>query len=116
MVGRTEAPLTQAISDAVARLYLDKFGKGPLHTETCISGDVITTVMHDIFNPVEHELIAAGKEESVLANRMLWQRATDDAFKALIGSVVDRRVLTVISGFEVNDEVAVEVFLMSSLD
>lgn len=103
----------EAVSEAVSRLFLDKFGKGPLHAETFVNGDVLTTVMRDVFTPFERELVANGKSDSVLTNRMLWQEATDVIFKAAIGEVTGRQVLTVISGFEVHREMATEVFILA---
>ncbi|MEA2167471.1 MAG: hypothetical protein QOF76_771 [Solirubrobacteraceae bacterium] len=101
-----------AVSAAVERLYLEKFGKGPLHTETTIHGDTMTTVMHDVFNAAERALVQRGRSDSVLTTRMLWQEATDQAFKTAVGEAVGRRVLTVVSGYELHDEVATEVFIL----
>lgn len=116
-MSKAPAPLPEgvrdAVSEAVSRLYLDKFGKGPLRAETFVNGDVLTTVMHDVFTAVERELVANGRSDSVLTNRMLWQEATDAVFKEAIGRVTGREVLTVISGYEVHREVATEVFILA---
>lgn len=109
----TDGALEAAVSDAVSRLYLDKFGKGPLHAETFVNGDVITTVMRDVFTAAEQALVDGGHSDSVLNTRMLWQQATDEAFKAAIGQATGRRVLTVVSGYEVADNVATEVFVLA---
>lgn len=106
----------EAVSDAVARIYLDKFGKGPLHCETFVNGDVLTTVMHDVFTAVERELIANGRSDSVVTNRMLWQEATDAVFKERIGRATGRRVLTVVTGYEAHREVATGVFVLAPTD
>ena len=109
----TDGALAEAVSDAVSRLYLDKFGKGPLHAETFVNGDVISTVMRDVFTAAEHALVDGGHSDSVLNLRMLWQQATNEAFKAAIGQVTGRRVLTVAGGFEPTDDVATEVFVLA---
>lgn len=112
------APLPEdvetAVSEAVARLYLDKFGKGPLHSVTFVNGDILTTVMHDVFTAVERELVANGRMESVLTTRMLWQDATESAFKEVVGRATKRQVLTVVSGYEVHRDVATEVFILGA--
>jgi len=117
-MSRSSAPLPEgvevAVSDGVSRLYLDKFGKGPLHAETFVNGDILTTVMHDVFTAVEHELVANGKGDSVLTNRMLWQEATDMMFKRVVREATGREVLTVVSGFEVHHDVATEVFILEA--
>ena len=116
MAGTSQAaedPVEAAISQAVARLYLDKFGKGPLHAQTRVHGDLATTVMRDVFTGAERALIDAGRADSVLTNRMLWQRATEHAFKARIAEAAGRAVVTVVSGFSVDDDVATEVFVLA---
>lgn len=115
MVGplHSDPTFEEAVSEAVARLYLDKFGKGPLQAETFVNGDVITTVMRDFLTAAEQALIDGGRADSVLTTRMHWQQATDAVFKATIGRVTDRRVLTVVSGFELVDDVATEVFVLA---
>lgn len=101
-----------AVSDAVARMYLDKFGKGPLYAETFINGDVVTTVMRDVLTTAERALIAAGRTDSVLTTRMLLQHTTDAAFAAAISEATGRRVLTVVSGFALQDDYATEVCVL----
>ena len=112
MAGSHVAPdgrIETAVSDAVSRVYLDKFGKGPLHAESFINGDIVTTVMRDVLTVAERELIAAGRSDSVLTTRVLLQHVTDTAFKAAIGAVTGRRVLTVVSGFALAEDVATAV-------
>ena len=111
----TDAATAAAVSEAVTRLFLDKFGKGPVHAETFVNGDVLTTLMRDVFTVAERTMIADGKGDSVLTTRMLWQQATDDMFKDAIADVTGRRVLTVISGFELNTAGATEVFVLESV-
>lgn len=116
MVGSTQRPETELeldISDAVSRLYLDTFGKGPLHVVTVVAGDLVTSVAREVLTVAEHALIAGGRSDSVLTTRMLWQHATDATFKAAIEEATGRRVLTVISGFELDDDVGTEVFLLA---
>ncbi len=108
-----EDPVEAAISQAVVRLYLDKFGKGPLHARTQVHGDVATTVMRDVFTGAERALIGAGRADSVLTNRMLWQRATEEDFKTTVAAACGRAVVTVVSGFAIDDDVATEVFVLA---
>ena len=104
------------MSEAVARLYLDKFGRGPLHSDTFVHGDIVVTVMHDVFTAVERDLVDHGRSDSVLTTRMLWQQATDATFKDVVGRVTGRQVHTVVSGYEVSQNVATEVFILRPVD
>lgn len=113
MSGSSSQDLEAAVSEAVARLFLDKFGKGPVHVSTHLTGDVLLTLMHDVFNPAERAMIADGQQDSVLTTRMLWQQATEQLFREAVGAASGRRVLTVISGFELDKEMASEVFILA---
>ena len=77
-----------------------------------MNGDVLTTVMHDVLTPAEHAMIDAGKADSVLTTRMLWQRTTAEMFKQGVSEAAGRKVLSVVSGFELDQELATEVFLL----
>ena len=101
------------ISNDVERLYLDKFGKGPLNTTTFMNGDVITTLLRGVFTPAERSMIEGNQADSVLATRVQWQRATDAMFRAAIGEATGRRVVAAISGFDLAHDLASEVFVLA---
>ena len=96
-------PTESAISEAVTRLYLDTFGKGPMSVETHCHKDMAITLLRDVLTPGEHTLVGAGNSESVMTTRMQWQRATQQRFKSSIGEAAGRPVLSAVSGFEVDD-------------
>lgn len=106
-------PVAIEISDAVERLYLDRFGKGPLRTDTFLHGDVITTLLRDVFTPVEKALIDDGRSDSVLSNRIQWQSATDALFRSAVAQATGRDVLAAISGFDAAHDLATEVFVLA---
>ena len=101
------------VSAAVERLYLDRYGKGPLRTETFINGDVVTTLLHDVFTPVEKAMIEDGRNDAVLVNRMQWQSATEAMFLSVVGEATGRSVLAAISGFDAVHDIATEVFVLA---
>ena len=101
------------VSAAVERLYLDRYGKGPLHTETFINGDVITTILRDVFTPVEKAMVDDGRTDSVLQNRLQWQSATDGMFRSVVGEATGRGVLAAVSGFDAVHDLATEVFVLA---
>lgn len=104
--------MERAISDAVARVYLDTFGKGPLEVESHCHEDTVVTLLKEILTPAERSMMEAGKADSVLLTRVEWQRSTDGIFKEAVTEASGRTVLTAISGFELEQEMAVEVFLL----
>ena len=101
------------VSAAVERLYLDRYGKGPLHTDTFVNGDVVTTVMREVFTPVEKAMIDDGRNDAVLVNRMQWQSATDGMFRSAVSEATGRGVLAAVSGFDAVHDIATEVFVLA---
>ena len=84
-----------------------------MQIESFINGDVVTTLMRDVFTIAERSMIGAGMGDSVLNTRMRWQDATMASFKAEVSAATGREVLTVVSGFELNEEIATEVFVLA---
>ena len=105
--------LATRISDDVARLYLDTFGKGPLHTETFINGDVVTTLLREVFTSAERSMIDEGQSDAVMATRTQWQNATDGRFRSAVAEATGRPVLAAISGFDAQHDLASEVFVLA---
>jgi uncharacterized protein YbcI len=101
------------VSDAVSALYLEKFGRGPLQAKTFIHDDMVVTVLNDVFTPAEKALAQAGKPDSVLTLRMHWQHSTDELFRASVSQITDRVVLAAISGFNLEHDIASEVFVLA---
>jgi len=100
------------ISDDIARLYLETFGKGPMHVETHLNQDVVTTVLRDVFTVAEKLMVEEGKLDSVLSTRMHWQGVTDALFRACVGAATGRRVIAAVSGFDPVHDLASEVFVL----
>ena len=108
-----DGALADAVSEKVARLFLDHFGKGPIEIKTSIRGDVVVTLMHDVLTAAERTLIDDGKADRVLTTRMLWQQATEQTFRDEIGRVMGREVVAVISGVELRRAMASETFVLA---
>ncbi|MEA2299094.1 MAG: hypothetical protein QOF77_2030 [Solirubrobacteraceae bacterium] len=102
----------QRVSDAVARVYLEEFGRGPLVVETSIRGEVVLSVLRGVLGPAEKVLCAAGRHDIVLAVRRLWREATDAIFKEAVGSAVGSAVLVAVSGVQLEHDMATETFIL----
>ena len=104
--------LETRISEQIVRIYLDTFGKGPLHSTTFINGDIVTTLLREVFTPAEKWMIDHDKIESVLATRMHWQRVTDSRFRGEVAAITGRNVISAVSGFNAENDLASEVFIL----
>jgi uncharacterized protein YbcI len=106
-------PLAIRVSDVVSRLYLDTFGKGPLQAETTIEGNLVVTLLLEVYTPAEKAMIEAGRQDAVLTTRTLWQHSTGRLFKAAVARVTGREVLAAIRGFGFEQDMASEIFLLA---
>ena len=112
--GRTGDALGTAVSEAMGRLYLDAFGKGPVDIATVVSTDLVVTVLRDVFTTGEKTLLSGGHEEIVRRTRLLAQHAADDGFRQAVASLSGRNVLACIGGVNVDRDMASEVFILAS--
>ena len=78
-----------------------------------MNGDVVTTLLQDVFTPVEKAMVEDGRNDSVLVNRMQWQSATEAMFRSAVGDATGRSVLAAISGFDPVHDIATEVFVLA---
>ena len=68
-----------------ARAALRRFyGRGPTRAETIFDGDVITTVLADIFTTVEETLVDRGRHDLVIGVRVAFQDAMRHEFVATV--------------------------------
>jgi uncharacterized protein YbcI len=102
-----------AISNAMVRLHKEYFGKGPTRARTYIDGDVVTSVLADVFTRAEQTLVAAGRGSSVVAQRAELQEAVREEFVGAVEEIPGRRVIAFFSGNQAEPEMSVEVFVLA---
>ena len=101
-----------AIANAVVRIHKEGYGKGATRARTRMVDDMIVVELEDILTPVEHTLLAAGREEQVRVTRQVFQQAHRDAFISAVEEICGRKVRAFLSQVHFNPDIAVEVFLM----
>jgi hypothetical protein len=90
-------------------------GSGALGLVGGVDADDFQAVVMDATAPSGEVLrkLVGGKPVRGFATRMLWQAATADMFKARVGEATGREVLSVVSDFELDEELATEVFVLA---
>jgi uncharacterized protein YbcI len=105
-------PVLAEVTNAVVQLHSQHYGKGPTRSKSYLLDDVLVCVMGDVFTPVERTLIKAGEEAQVRDTRLAFQDAMQDHFTEAIERIVGRTVLGFTSQVLVEQEVAIEVFVL----
>ena len=107
-------PLLAEVTNAIVQLHSSHYGKGPTRSKSYLLDDVLVCVMRDVFTTVERTLVEAGEHAKVRETRLAFQDAMKERFTEAVEQVVGRRVLGVASQVLVDEDVAIEVFLLES--
>jgi uncharacterized protein YbcI len=106
--------IEREISKAMVKLYKEQFGRGPETVWTRYSGpDVIVTILGNSLTPVERTLLQMGEEQRLRDIRMMFQYATEPQFRAAVEAITGRRVVGFMSGIDVHNDLASEVFTLA---
>ena len=110
-----QAPGTHSVvadvSREIVRIYARFYGRGPTKAKTVFHGDVLVTVLEEVFTKAEQVLVNANQFASVRAQRQAFQDEIEPLFREVAERLTGRRVRAFLS--QVTEEgVAVEVFLL----
>jgi len=103
------------VSTALVQLYRRFYGRGPTRAKTIADGNVITTVLADIFTTVEQTLVDRGRHDLVTGVRVAFQDAMRHEFVATVEAHTGREVASFTSGVDIEHGVATETFILVPL-
>jgi uncharacterized protein YbcI len=110
--GAPHVELTQ-ITRALVGIYKDQLGRGPEHAHSHYAGaDMIISVLEGTLTPGEQKLVALGHIEQMQSLRQLFQATTRPAFTAAVEEITGRRVVSFMSGNDIENDVSSEVFVL----
>ncbi len=102
-----------ALSNAMVKLYKDKFGRGPTKASTHFAGpDTLISTLQDSLTPAERSLVAMGEHQRLRDVRMFFQYATEEEFRSTVEEITGRKVWAFVSGIDTEHDVSVEVFYL----
>jgi uncharacterized protein YbcI len=107
------------ISNEIVHLHSEFYGRGPSKAKTYIQDDLVVVVLEETFTPAERTLIDRGEGDSIHDVRRRFQRVMGDQFKAIVEEATGRPVRAFMSETSLDQDVAIEVFLLgeaSSMD
>ncbi|MGD9735544.1 MAG: Na-translocating system protein MpsC family protein [Solirubrobacterales bacterium] len=101
------------ISREIVRIYSRFHGRGPTKARTVFHGDMVVTVLEEVFTKVEEVLVRAGRIEQIQGQRQAIEDQIGPLFRQAVESLTGRSVRVSIS--QVTEEgIAVEVFVLTS--
>jgi uncharacterized protein YbcI len=75
-------------------------------------GNVVICVLEGTLTPVERSLANLGEQHRLQDLRQLFQSATEPTFRAVVEEITGRRVVSFMSGNDVRNDVASEIFVL----
>jgi uncharacterized protein YbcI len=102
-----------AVSNAIARLHRDHYGRGATTARTLIERNYVICFLEDIYTPVERTLIEAGREDDVQRTRNVFQEAMRQRFTDAVEEITGGKVTAFMSQVHFAPDMAVEVFVLA---
>jgi uncharacterized protein YbcI len=110
--GRT---LTE-ISNAIVGLHREHYGRGAVRARTIMQDNYVVCFLDDIYTPVEHTLLNAGRADSVRTTRLAFQDAMEPLFREAVTKATGRRVVAFMSQVHIEPDMAAEIFVLENGD
>ena len=104
--------LRNAISNAMARIKREYYGKGPARTRTFVYGRIVISVLDDVLTPVELTLKEAGRSALVRRTRLTFEDIMTKTFTGQVEHLTGARVLAYHSQMVFDPDMAIEVFVL----
>ena len=101
-----------AISNAIARLHREHYGRGATTTRTIIQRNFVVCFLEDIYTPVERTLIESDRRDAVRGTRNIFQDAMSAKFTEAVEAATGRNVIAFMSQVTFDPDMAAEVFVL----
>ena len=112
----THGDVLTAISDGMVALLKEYYGRGPTQAKTYYQDDLVVCLLRGGFTRVEQTLLAGGRGQAVIQQRMEFQEVMRDRFAAVIEHATGRRVIGFMSGNQQAPDMICEVFVLTPTD
>jgi uncharacterized protein YbcI len=105
-----------AISDGMVALLKEFYGRGPTRAKSYYEDDLVVCVLRGGFSRVEETLLAGGRGQAVIQQRMEFQEVMRDRFAKVVEDATGQRVIGFMSGNQQDPDLMCEVFILASTD
>jgi uncharacterized protein YbcI len=110
--GHTLGQARSAITREIVRLHAEYYGQGPTRAKTYITDDLVVVVLEETFTRAERTLVEHGDKAPIEEIRRRFQARMAQQFRSVVEQATGRKVKTFLSESNVDDDVAVEIFLL----
>src|SRR6185369_11008252 len=90
---RAHGDVLTAISDGLVALLKEFYGHGPTRAKSYYEDDLVACVLRGGFSRVEQTLLAGGRGDAVIQQRMEFQEVMRERFAAVVEDATGRRVI-----------------------
>ena len=104
--------LRNAISNAMARIKREFYGKGPSRTRTFMCDRIVFAMLDDVLTPVELALKQRGRSALVRRTRLTFEDIMTKTFTGEIERLTGARVLAYHSQIVFDPDMAIEIFVL----
>lgn len=105
-----------AISDGLVFLLKEFYGRGPTRAKSYYEDDLVVCVLRGGFSRVEETLLAGGRGQAVIQQRMEFQEVMRERFVTVIEDATGKRVIGFMSGNQQEPDLMCEVFILAPTD
>jgi uncharacterized protein YbcI len=112
----TETNLSRDVARAMVALFKEYVGRGPTHARAYVLDDVIVVMLQDTMIKAEKTLADEGEEDLVRGVRRVFQGKFGDEANEIIERLSGRKVLAFLSDHNVDEDIAIEAFVLESLE
>ena len=104
------------ISREMVRIYKDQLGRGPTKVRTDFLGrDTLLVTLERTLTPAEQTMVGLGEHTRVRERRLFLQSAAEAEFRSTVERVMGRTVRGFVSGIDVTEDIASELFYLDPL-
>lgn len=105
-----------AISNGIARLHREHYGRGAGSVRTVVHADYVVTLMDDPFTPAEKLTIGKGEFRQVRETRTMFQDWMRVPFSELVEEATGRSVVGFFSQVSAEPQMSLEMFLLAPVE
>ena len=105
-----------AISDGLVSLLKEFYGRGPTRAKSYYEDDLVVCVLRGGFSRVEETLLAGGRGQAVIQQRMEFQEVMRERFARVIEDATGKHVIGFMSGNQQEPDLMCEVFILAPTD
>lgn len=100
------------VSDAIGRLHLDFFGRGPTRSRAYLEADMLVVILEGALSEGEKLLEARGRGQTVVDTRMAMQGAIEDHWTSAVERLLERPVTAFMSATDPGSDTQAEIFML----